>query len=157
MDSINIKYSIDKATVEDLSSFFKESDELFDPPLRTFVDIEAYALKIRTLARTFEAWNNDKLIGYVAAYLNDVNKKEGFVLNLSVFPEFRRHKIYQTLSKNLINTAIEEGFERLLFEVLKKEKMLIELYRRSGYEYLRDKGDHLVIMCVDLNKYRKSK
>jgi len=151
MDNINIKYSIDKATVEDLLTFFKVSDEYFDPPLRSYVDIDDYALKIRTLARTFEAWDNDKLIGYVAAYLNDVNKKEGFVLNMSVFPEYRRYKVFQTLSKDLIDTAKGEGFERLLFEVQKKEKLLIELYRRSGYKYLRDKDEHHVIMYCDLN------
>ena len=151
MDNVNIKYSIDKATVEDLLSFFKESDNLFDPPLSSYVDIEAYALKVRTLARTFEAWNNGILIGYVAAYLNDVNKKEGFVLNLSVFPEYRKYKVFQTLTKDLIETAKGEGFEQLFFEVQKKEKLLIELYRRSGYKYLKDKDEHHVIMYCDLN------
>ena len=151
MDNINIKYSIDKATVEELSTYFKASDELFDPPLRSFVDIEAYALKIRNLARTIEAWDNGKLIGYVAAYLNDENKKEGFVLNMSVFHEYRKHKVFQTLCKILIDTAKEEGYERLLFEVLKKERLLIELYRRSGYKYLEDKDEHHVIMYCDLN------
>ena len=127
------------------------SDEYFDPPLHTLVDVEAYSLKIRTLARTFEAWDNGRLIGYVAAYLNDVNKIEGFVLNMSVFPEYRRHKVFQVLSKDLIDIAKGEGFDRLLFEVQKKERLLIELYRRSGYNYLRDKDEHHVIMYYDLN------
>ena len=75
-----------------------------------------------------------------------MNKKEGFVLNMSVFPEYRKYKVFQTLCKNLINVAIEQVYERLLFEVQKKEKLLLEPYRRSGYKYLRDKDEHLVIM-----------
>ena len=151
MDSVNIEYSIDKATKEELLEFFKISDEFFDPPLHSFVDMEAYAVKIRTFARTFEAWDNGKLIGYCAVYLNDVNKKDAYGLNLSVLPEYRKkYNIFQTLKNIGIDTVKQEGFERLIFEVQKKVTSLVEYYLKNGFELLGDKNEDYVIMGKSL-------
>ena len=151
MDNVNLEYTIDKATTEELLEFFKLSDKFFDPPLHSFVDLEAYAVKIRTLARTFEVWDNGKLIGYTAAYINDVNKKDAYGLNFSILPEYRKkHNISQEIGKMLFDTIRQEGFERLVFEVQKKATALVEYYYKHGYKYLGDKNEDYVIMGLKL-------
>ena len=151
MDNVNLEYTIDKATKEELLEFFKISDEFFDPPLHSFVELEAYAVKIRTFATTFEVWDNGKLIGYSAVYLNDVNKKDAYGLNLSVLPEYRKkHDIFKTLRKIGIDRVIQDGFERFIFEVQKKAPALIEYYSKNGFEVLGDKNEDYVIMGLNL-------
>ncbi len=148
MSQIDLEYAVDKATTEDLLSFFKESDELFDPPLHTMVDFDTYVVKIRTLARTMEVWLNGKLVGYVAVYINDVNKKDAFVLNMSVIPEYRSYKVFQKLREMVVEAARQADFERVVFEVQKKNKLLVELYRRSGFEIIGDKDEEHLIMAL---------
>ena len=151
VDNVNLEYTIDKATTEELLEFFKLTDEFFDPPLHSFVDLEAYAVKIRTYARTSEVWDNGRLIGYSAAYVNDVNKKDAYALNLALLPEYRKkYNIFQTLRDIGIEAIRKEGFERIIFDVQKKAPALINYYLENGYEILGDKNEDYVTMGIYL-------
>ena len=60
----------------------------FIPPLSTLVELKAYAKKIAIKAECFEAWAEGELVGLVAAYCNDYQKKVAYIKSVSVLAEW---------------------------------------------------------------------
>ncbi len=83
-----IEFREGTATKEDIHAHLEECDGGFHPKLSLKVDIGEYAAKIRARARTFEAWSGEKLVGLVAAYMNDRATRTGFITSVSVATSF---------------------------------------------------------------------
>ena len=70
----NINFKINNSTADDIKKHLEECSIHFAPALDTYVNIEEYANKIYNKAVRFEAFNDSKLIGLIAMYV-DLNKK----------------------------------------------------------------------------------
>jgi hypothetical protein len=65
-----INCSIGTVGVKQIHSFLLENDEAFNPPFSANVDLESYASKLYENAVLYEAWEDEHLIGILAAYRN---------------------------------------------------------------------------------------
>lgn len=117
MNLNSIKYQIGKAGKQDIIEHLEKCDQNFSPQLSSYVNINEYSQKIFSNAVTFEAWENDKLIGLVAAYLNDQKSYEGFITNVSVFNNHARKGIAKQLLLNCEEYANKVGFKYLSLDV----------------------------------------
>jgi ribosomal protein S18 acetylase RimI-like enzyme len=148
-DDAGVRYGADAATREQLEDHLRRCDARFIPPLGGRVDIAAYAAKIRQAAVTFEAWRGERLVGLVAAYLNDPAGGTGFVTSVSVEPEFAGRGIGEELMHNCLRRARERGFGRLVLEVGTANDRAIALYRRLGFEEAGAR-DEFLRMTIEL-------
>jgi ribosomal protein S18 acetylase RimI-like enzyme len=118
----------------------------FIPPLSNTVNISEYSKKIKKLATTIEAWDKEILVGLIAVYCNDYSRKNAFITNVSVLPEYKGMGI----ATNLINSTIvfvkALKFENILLEVNKKNTNAIKLYKKCNFG--------IVSMSEDITKMK---
>jgi len=130
---MRIDYKIKSASVAEITEHLKAASKFFIPPLHETVDIEKYAEKIFNLAETFEAWCNGKLIGLIAAYLNDFKNKCGFITSVSVIKKFMSQGISSNLIDLCIKNAKEKKMEEVSLEVHQHNDKAIALYKKKGF------------------------
>ena len=148
MNGIEIK--INSVSLESLIDFYNENDNCFNPPLNAQVDsIEGYARKLKNNAILFEAWDNEKLTGLVAAYFNNYENKIGFITSVIVSLKYQNKGIAKTLLKNAIDFARDKGFEKIQLEVYKENESVISLYKKTGFA---EKEQKMIQMELDLKE-----
>jgi ribosomal protein S18 acetylase RimI-like enzyme len=134
MTDLNIIYKIKTAGIKHVVTHLLSCKDDFIPALDKTVDIAAYSKKIVENAITFEAWKNEYLVGLIAVYCNDVEKKTAFITNVSVLNEFSGKGIAGTLLKNSISYITAENFRTIKLEVNQKNKQAINLYKKHKFD-----------------------
>lgn len=145
MISINIDYKIKEADIQNISTHLNKCKDNFIPALDEKVNISEYSKKIVENSVTFEAWINNNLVGFIAAYFNDVNNYSGFITNVSVINEYAGKGLASQLLENCINYATEKKFREISLEVSVKNEPAIRLYRKYDFYEISYKND-LIIM-----------
>jgi len=135
------------ATYVDVLYHLQKCDSRFLPKLSSKVNLSDYANKIQEFAVIFEAWSGNKLIGLVAAYMNQ--ERCGFVTNVSVVPDFLGQKIAYKLLVNCIEQAIVLGIKELVLEVSSNSIDAIRLYENNGFKTYCKNND-IITMKLEL-------
>lgn len=126
--------TINKATELEIYEHLERCSHVFNPPLNTYVDLKDYSRKIKTLASTFEIWEQDHLISLIAVYMNNIDSKEAFISNVSVEAKFQGLGLASKLLKNVIEEAMKSGFDKIMLQVRPNNITAIELYKKFGFE-----------------------
>lgn len=150
MNSSGIKYKIGTATEEEIYSHLAKCRDSFHPPLNERVNIREYARKLFEKSLTFEAWADDILVGFLAAYLNDVENHSGYVSSVSTTRDYMRMGIASELLMMCIRQA-KSDFKEIRLQVHRDSTAAILLYRKFGFRDLEIKNDSL-LMKLELNK-----
>lgn len=130
---MNIIYTINKAEFEKIVVHLSCCDPYFFPPLSSKVNIQDYATKLISHATRWEAWDNDKLVGLVAGYLNDFNKEYAFITSVSVLQEYNLKGIASKLISQFIRLAKEMGFIKIGLEVANDNREAKNLYKKLNF------------------------
>jgi ribosomal-protein-alanine N-acetyltransferase len=139
------------ATEKDIFFHLKKCNHLFVPPLDTDLDIKEYSKKIKKNAYTFEAWNDNSLIGLVACYLNNPETNEGYITNVSVVEKYHGHGIAKKLLMNNLTKAKQKKFTNLKLEVQKNNRKAIQLYSKLGFSKIEgNKNPSKLYMSIKL-------
>lgn len=123
-----------KAKLEDIVHHLRRCNDLFYPPLNSYVNIENYARKLHNFSITYEAWDDNRLVGLVATYLNDKGKRNGFISNVSVEHCYQGQGIAKSLLIKVIKYAKELGFSSLVLEVETQNEAALKLYSTLGFK-----------------------
>ncbi len=91
----------------------------------------------------FEAWVAGTMVGLVAAYFNDEDRRVVFITDVSVETEFRRIGIASELVGHCIERAKEQGFDGIELEVDRANGPAIDLYSRYGFVASDMPGDSI--------------
>jgi len=151
MDTTNIKYQVKTATEKDILWHLNECNNNFLPPLTDRVDINAYAKKIFEKAVTFEAWNNDNLIGLIAAYIGASVPTLVFITNVSVTKAYMGLGIASVLLRKCIAHAVEINCFEIHLEVYKDNIAAINFYKKYTFTQSGTKDDNL-LMKLEIKK-----
>lgn len=129
----SFKHTVNKASEEEIYSHLNACKNLFKPSLDTYVNLFEYANKIKTNAFTFEAWIDNRLCGLVACYLNDKEKLNGHITNVSVLKEEQGKGIAKTLLINAIREFKKKGFKTITLEVEDNNANAIKFYQKLSF------------------------
>ncbi|MFA8433736.1 MAG: GNAT family N-acetyltransferase [Marinifilaceae bacterium] len=143
-----IQYREKTANVQEIYEHLMECKNSFNPPLDQTVNIGDYSKKIFDKSVTFEAWFDQKLIGCVAAYFNDLEKFSGFITNVSVSGDFTGKGIGSQLLHNCIEYAQKNRFKEIVLEVSPKSRGAIQLYRSFNFQENGSKNNLLVMKHI---------
>ena len=132
MNSFEIIYKIKTASFQALVDHFNKSADSFNPPLYTYVVIKDYARKIFDNAMTFEAWDDEKLVGLAAVYFNNITEKIAFWTNLSVLTEYRKEGVALKLTSQVLDYGKTKCFKRIDLEVKAINKPIIRFHEFHG-------------------------
>src|SRR3954453_8177519 len=111
----------------------------FVPPLGP-ARIDAYAEKLAKRADRFEAWRDDELIGVVAMYCNDPDRRQAFVTSVSVDAAARGRGVASALLATAVDYARGYGMDRVALEVDVNNAPARALYVRAGFKEVECKG-----------------
>lgn len=142
---------IDHCSLEDIRRLLLECDDSFIPRLSETVNIEQYALKLRGLARTIEAWSDRALIGLVAGYIDDETKC-AFISSVCVAPTATRLGIATKLMGGFVRCADSAGMWKIELDVSPRATAAIRLYERIGF-VLSEQKDDALRMRLRLNEF----
>lgn len=146
-----IEYCVNRASLAELIAHLSRCDDAFVPPLSGRVVIDAYARKIMDKAMRFEAWRAGELVGLVATYCNDAEKRTAFITSVSVLPSWQGQGIAVQLMTRCIDHVRQEGFGCIELEVDRRNVAAVALYEKYGFGAARNGGSSL-IMTMALGK-----
>lgn len=131
--SDEIVFRNNTANADILLQTLKNASHLFRPPLAQQIDLDKYADKLSIHSDTFEVWHHNSLIALVAIYLNDFEKKAGFITMVLCLQEFQQKGIVSRLLTDALNEARKRGFSKITLEVDIDNLAAQNLYKKFGF------------------------
>lgn len=131
--SASIAYLLNKASAEQIAEHLLRCDSDFEPALSSRVDINEYAKKIENKATRFEAWSDSTLVGMVAAYCNDREKRLAYITSVSVLRQWAGNGIATRLISRCAEHALASGMRQVNLEVARNNSRVIKLYEKCGF------------------------
>ncbi len=131
-------------TLEDIQQHLNKCSPTFIPSLDSYVDINEYSKKIYDSAVTFSKFNQDNLIGLVAAYDNPT-EKFGWITNVSVDPDYSKQGIASELLNRCYKYFENKGYFSIFLEVFLDNKKAINLYTKHGFTKHEIKKNKMVL------------
>ena len=128
-----VEYLSNKASEVEIAEHLSRCEADFVPPLSGRLEINDYAKKIASKAMRFEAWSDGRLVGLVAAYCNDQEKRIAYITSVSVLREWMEKGIAAFLMKQCIEYAKTSGMRQIGLEVAEGNTPAIALYEKSGF------------------------
>lgn len=141
-----LNYKINTASREQIYSHLKECDKNFIPPLSSRVDLLNYSSKLFEKSLSFEAWDENVLVGMINVYLNDADGQICFITNVSTLKEYMRKGIASTLLDMCLENSRKHNFSRVMLEVSQENGPGIKLYSMVGFKTLKESGDNLIMV-----------
>ena len=149
--SPDLEFKIDKTTKEDLHEYFKIIDNTFNPPISSRIALDVYAERLANLSRRVELWEDDRLVGILAVYINADDKRSAFAAMYSILPEFRGDDDIQVGFRFWMEKlARQADFDQILCEVYKENIGLINYYESGGFKKIKDKDENFIYMALSL-------
>jgi ribosomal protein S18 acetylase RimI-like enzyme len=148
MNYCDIRYRKNSASCESIIGHLNKCGNDFNPPLYTYVNIEQYAIKIRDNAVTFEAWDENELVGLVAVYFNNLITRVGYITSVSVIEERQRAGIATNLMRKAIEFGKKKDFKELRLELNINNSSAIKLYKKSGFVFNGTNNDRIIMSCL---------
>lgn len=127
-------FTVNAASVAQITDHLQSCDANFIPPLSTRVDIAAYSQKIGVRAVRFEAWSSDLLVGLVAAYFNDIEGRVAHITNVSVPRTWGGQGIASRLLRHCIDHGSRASAVEFRLEVAADNFAARRLYSRAGFQ-----------------------
>lgn len=146
---MEIQYAQGTASEEDIFFHLHKCNKDFIPPLDNKVNIKEYAAKIFEKAITFEAWDNNIMVGLVAAYFNDLENKTGYITSVSIIRTYRGIGIAHNLLNNCITHAGLNNFKSICLEVSALNNQAVLIYKKIGFQ-VQEENDSLLIMRYEI-------
>ncbi len=140
---MNIRYTQNKASLEQIYEILNITSNDFIPPLSARVDICDYGAKIKSKAVCFEAWDDNRLIGLVACYYNNTETYEGYLTHISLLQTYCGKGIAKQLMANCMNYGIANSFKSIRLEASKKNKKSLMFWRCLRFQQIACNGNSL--------------
>lgn len=128
-----ITYTENKSNPLNIQEHLLLCDKSFKPRLSKKVNIKDYSQKLFEKSHRFEAWDKEVLIGLIAVYINDPDKKAVFITNVSIMDGYKGKGAASTLMKNVISKTRELGFVDIQLEVSNNNEEAIGLYKKFNF------------------------
>jgi len=141
----NFLYTIQKSTDIEINNYLNLCKDDFIPSLDLIVDINNYAHKIHEKSITFETWDKNNLIGLVACYVNDINKKEAYITNVNVLKYYHGMGIAKTLLQKCINYVKDKEYQKITLEVNIQNHIAKNLYLKLKFSEIKTEQDSIIM------------
>ncbi|GAA6203347.1 GNAT family N-acetyltransferase [Thalassotalea sp. SU-HH00458] len=139
----------------DVAVHFELCEKSFTNDISLRTSLTGYIEKIVSKSFRFEAWDNRKLIGLIAVYIN-FDSFCGYITNVSVIKECNGLGVAKSLLKECCNQLIQQGITELSLEVKTTNTKAIGLYTKFGFVKENEANTYLrMILNLKSNKYDK--
>jgi ribosomal protein S18 acetylase RimI-like enzyme len=149
MTAESTTYLTNQATLAEIAEHLASCDAHFVPMLSARIDIAVYAAKISDNAIRFEAWSDGSLVGLLAAYCNDPERRSAYITSVSIRSDRRGEGIATRLLHACVEYAKLHGLGQIGLEVAREHRTAIHLYQKCGFS-LGARNGSFITMNLDL-------
>jgi len=149
-----IRLQFNKSSFEDIKTHLEFSSEQFNPPLNTYIKINEYASKVRSKSDTFEAWNDNVLIGLLAVYTNK-SINSAYITNLSLDKNFKKQGIAKRLLLKCIGHYKKLNCKQIDLEVFKINQNAINFYKKYNFLITETRKNTFIMSLKTQRDYNK--
>lgn len=134
-----------ESTIKDISTHLNELEPKFHQLLVQRVNLDEYVDKLKRQAKTIEYWEDKRLVGLIAFYINEASQSI-FISNFTIVQD----RVSQGIGKELFVKLIEESQKTLIafkieLEVQKKNSNAIKFYQGLGFSFTSAKDDYILM------------
>lgn len=145
------EYQIEKIngkidSYEVLSDLLFKMDSEFLPTAQLGFNLDKYIKKILEFGEVFVCIKEEKTVGLLAVYANDLIEKKAFITSIGVLPQYRGNRLGKKLLDHACSCARERGMISISLEVAKSNKIALDFYFKNGFIYSKDKIHDSVIL-----------
>jgi ribosomal protein S18 acetylase RimI-like enzyme len=140
---------MNKSKISQILDHLEICKDSFVPSLDTYLNLSEYSQKIHTKALLFERFEDNKLVGLIAAYVND--GKLGYITNVSIIPEYQGKGLSLSLLKECINYFTREGYNSINLEVFTENKRAIDFYQKNKFKII-ERSKKTIMMKIELER-----
>jgi len=126
----------EQASAAAIAAHLRECGDAFLQLLQTRVDIDEYARKLHASASRFEFSVDERLVGLVAVYANDPQRRCAHISHVGVLPDWRGRGLGRRLLSACLQHLTDCGFERVELEVSRDNTGAQALYSGLGFTRL---------------------
>jgi len=137
MSLFNIDYRENTAGIDAVREHLLNCSDNFTPPLLTYIDLEEYVGKLSSMSVNIEAWHDGKLVGLIAAYLNNLEAGHAYITNVSVESAYNGKGIASQLLEKMETASKKAGFAWIALEVKAENTKAARFYKNNGYQVTR--------------------
>lgn len=145
---MEIIYSVNRSTCQDIVKHLTECSSSFIPELSTYVNIEEYSIKISKKSTRIEAYVGKNLIALVSVY---INPSDSFITNFSISPEFQGSGISSMILNKCVEYVKKLGHSSLFLEVKDRNNRAISFYKKNKFKIIQNNKDNYK-MELDLKR-----
>ena len=131
----------DENEKEKVTEFLKKIDRDFGETLSDYVDLKEYISKIIANGIIITALKDEKIIGIIGGYINNLTNKIAYVSILGVDESCRNLGVGRELMEKFVLEAKKARMENLELETHKENMRAISFYKKFG---------------LNIDNYRKS-
>lgn len=128
-----VEYLQNKASEVEIAEHLSRCDADFALPLSGRADISDYAKKIVSKAMRFEAWSEGTLVGLVAAYCNDSERRIAYITNVSVLREWKGQGIGSRLVNQCVKFVNALAMRQISLRVASADMAAVTFYEKCGF------------------------
>ena len=134
-----LEYSTKLPQFQEILDFLKISDDEFDKPLSSKLDLEAYAHKLWENSTVVTCRDEGRIVGMINCYTNRPSR--GFISNVCVLSPYRGQGVFTKLFSMLCRYCWTCGIEEILLEVNKSNERAFQTYVNTGFKTYEDNGE----------------
>lgn len=149
--SAEVEICMNQANAAEIADHLYRCDADFMPPLSDRVEIGSYARKIANKATRFEAWAGDDLVGLVAAYCNDSERRVAYITSVSVLRGWLGRGIASRLMERCICYVKGLRYESIALDVDQDNVAALRLYGKQGFAQ-SGRVDRTITMHLRIDK-----
>ena len=142
---------MNKSTLAHIRNHLEVCKNNFTPKLHSYVNLTEYSQKIFLSADKFERFEDNELIGLIAAYPNE-NHKNAFITNVSVDKTHSKKGIGASLLNECIKYYKNKKYKRINLEVFRQNKNAINFYLKHNFKIVKNDEEKIITMGIKLER-----
>jgi len=101
------------------------------------VNLIEYSIKLSLNAKHFCLFQQDEVVGFMAAYFNDVENKIAYISTVSIFPQFQGQGVGGEMLDKACCYANKLGFKVVRLQVRKNNDGALRFYINHGFSKVK--------------------
>lgn len=121
-------------SLSEFSAFIDATEQDFVPPLCSRIYVADYYYKLHKNAEIIICLHNDKLVGLIAFYCNDIKTKTAYITFIAVLSAYRGHKIASLLLEKAAKASSENGMYKIKIDT--NNEVAYKCYLRNDFKLI---------------------
>ncbi|MBO5929514.1 MAG: GNAT family N-acetyltransferase [Clostridia bacterium] len=122
-----------KPTVQQLHEFLLCVDTMFPVPLSHKQNLSAFSEKLCEKATLCVKWQNDKIVGMVAGYTDNVENCLGYISVVAVLPGLQGKGLGRKLVSEFLTISRNKGLAGVHLYTVADNEPAVKLYHSLGF------------------------